>query len=104
MSWGVARRPASRSDGSPLGITWKIRNVRIEMAISSAIADIVRWRMNRPMSVLDAHLRARVQGVADAVAEDVDAEHAQYEHDARHERQVDRAGYQADAVADHRPP
>src|ERR1700760_3700387 len=83
MSAGVASRPASRSDGSPLGITWKIRNVRIEMAINSAIADTARCRMNRPMSVLDAHLRARVHGVADAVAEDVDAEHAEHEDDPR---------------------
>src|SRR5690348_5615196 len=104
MSWGVARRPASRSAGSPLGIAWKIRNVKIEIATSSAIDEIVRCRMNRPMSVLDAHLGARVQGVADAVAEDVDAQHAEHEHRPGHDRQVDRAGDQADAVADHGSP
>src|SRR6188472_2851595 len=100
MSCGVASRPASRTAGSPLGIAWKIRNVKIEMAISRAVADTARCRMNRPMSVLDAHLRARVQGVADAVAEDVDAQHAEHEHDARHDREVDGAGDQADAVDD----
>src|SRR3954452_3003805 len=104
MSWGVARRPASRTEGSPLGIAWKIRNVRIEMANSSAIAEMTRCRMKRPISVLDAHLGARVHGVSDPVAEDVDAEHAEHQHHARHERQVDGAGDQPDAVADHRPP
>src|SRR4051812_11206112 len=98
MSCGVARRPASRSEGSPLGIAWKIRNVRIEVAISSAIAPTTRFRMKRPTSVLDAHLGARVHGVADAVAEDVDAQHAEHEHHARHERQVEGGGDEADAV------
>src|SRR3954453_19302104 len=104
MSCGVASRPARRRAGSPFGITWKIRKVRIEMAISNAIADTVRCRMNRTMSVLDAHLRARVQGVADAVAEDVDAQHAEHEHEAGDDRQVDGAGDEADAVADHGSP
>src|SRR4029079_16894769 len=101
---GVARRPARRSAGSPLGMAWKIRKVTTEIANSTATTATSRWRMKRAMSVLDAHLRARVEGVADPVAADVDPQHRGHEHQPRHDRQVDRARDQPDAVGDHRPP
>ncbi len=42
ISCGVASRPASRSAGSPSGITWKIRNVSAEIANSTRTIETSR--------------------------------------------------------------
>jgi hypothetical protein len=48
MTCGFALRPASRSAGSPLGITLKIAKVTTEMANSTATIPTSRRMMNRP--------------------------------------------------------
>ena len=64
----------------------------------------MRLTTKRPTAMLHTHLRARVEGVADAVAEDVERQHGQHEHQAGHDRLVRRGDDRLDAVADHRPP
>src|ERR1700733_2471786 len=105
---GVGNRPASRRAGS--GIAVKIRKVRMEIANSTPIIDNPRRTTKRPIStpsgpsVLDPDLRSRVERVAHAVAEHVDAKHAQDEHDPRHQHRVDGGGQQPDPAPHHPPP
>src|SRR5437660_635255 len=90
----VAVRPAIRSAGSPPGTTMKIRKTMKLTAISTRIIPTSLRMMNAPISapplVLHAHLCARVEGVAQAVAEDVEREDREHDPCARHERQPRR--------------
>src|SRR6266540_6655449 len=96
MFAGVGFLPAIRSAGSPPGIRTKTMNTITLTANSTAIIPMKRRMMKAtisgrgPPSVLDPHLGARVERVAQAVAEDVQGEHRQHDRDARHEREPRR--------------
>src|ERR1700722_1207205 len=105
----VAFLPASRAAWLPVAAS--SRNVMIVTAIITNTAAMMRRMMNRIIAAArastsagDPHLRARVQRIADAVAEDVDRHHGQDEHQPGHEhvREPDRD--RRDPLGDHRPP
>ena len=76
-----------RCAGSPPGTTMKIRKTMNVTAMHTRTAPIDASDEEREPSVLDPHLRARVERVAQAVAEDVERQHGQHDRDARRERQ-----------------
>src|SRR5215212_9520306 len=101
---GVEFLPAMRAAGSPFGMTLKIRNVSTETAnITSTIA-MSRRTMNLAISVLQAHAGPGVECVAHALAEDVQRQDGQDEHEARGDRQERGAHDEPQSVADHRAP
>src|ERR1700742_2302062 len=95
---GVAFLPASRCAGGELGITLKIRKTRTETTKRTITIPIRRRTMKRSISGpsldrgplgldhpgvrLEPHFRARVECVAEAVADDVQREHRQHDHHA----------------------
>src|SRR5215203_6538245 len=87
MFWSFAVRPAIRTAGSPPGTTMKIRKTKKLTTISTSTIPMIRRAMNvaisgRPPSVLDPHFRARVEGIPEAVAEDVQREHRHHDREA----------------------
>src|SRR5215212_3381342 len=109
MFWSFAVRPAMRTAGSPPGTTMKIRNTKkLTTSSTSAIpisrrATKVAIRSSLP-SVLDPHLRAWVERVAEAVAEDVEREDGEHDREAGRERQPRRRGDPLLPRRDQRPP
>src|SRR3954471_21004505 len=105
MSWVFETLwPPSRSAGSPLGITLKIRNVITEMANRTTTMPMSLRTTKRAISVLQAHPRARVERVAHALAEDVQRQHREHEHQPRHDREVGRGDDPVDTLTDHLTP
>src|SRR3954452_6115375 len=101
----VALLPALRTAGSPPGITWKMKNVKTEMAKRTSTIDSSRLTMKRATLVLlHPDLRPRVQRVAHTVAEHVQREHGEHEHETGHDREVRAADDLLHAVADHVAP
>ena len=94
--------PAIRTAGSPFGITLKMRNVITETANSTKTIETSRRTTKRAIgasSVVDLDLRARVERVADAVAEDVQREHREHQHRPGHDRQIGGGDDPVDALA-----
>src|SRR3954451_23387189 len=104
ISCGVGFLPAMRSAGSPPGIFTKMKKVRKLTTISTSTMPISRRTMKAATSVSDLDLRARVERVAQAVAEDVEGEHRQEDGDARRERQPGRRADGLGAIGDEVPP
>src|SRR5215218_11441474 len=95
MFWSLAVRPAMRTAGSPPGTTMKIRNTTKLTTRSTSAMPISRLATNvaisgRPPSMLDPHLRARVERVAEAVAEDVQRQDREHDRQPGRERQPRR--------------
>src|SRR4051812_33403245 len=89
-SWvGETLWPPSRSAGSPLGITLKIRNVSTEIANRNTTIPRSRRAMKRGIAQCSRRTGARgVERVTYALAEDVQRQHGQHEHQPRDDRQV----------------
>src|SRR5436305_15245458 len=89
ISLAVARRPASRRAGSPLGIASKIRNVSSEITnITATIANSRRTTnlaISTPPLPRDPDLGARIQRVAESVTAEVDREAREDQHDPPHQ-------------------
>ena len=90
-SCGVAFLPAMLSAGSLFGITLKIRKTSTEIANSTATIPTSRLTAKRAISRLllrlegpgvglQPHLRLRVERVAHTVAEDVQRQHREQDH------------------------
>ena len=107
MFASVAFLPAIRSAGSPPGMTMKIRNTMKLTTTStstapSSRADDERDHERHQCSIL--HLRARVERVAQAVAEDVERDDRQHDRRARDDRQPRRRPDALLALGDQRAP
>src|SRR6266571_6417197 len=77
----VAVRPAIRCAGSPPGMTTKIRKTMKLTAISTSTMPRRRRIRKANTLVLDPDLRARIERVTEAVAEDVQGEHGEHDRD-----------------------
>ncbi len=80
-----ALRPAMRAAGSTPGVAKKMRNVRTLIAKSTKTIETSRRATKRSIS-RPPQLRARVERVADAVAEHVQRQHGDRDRDAGRER------------------
>src|SRR3954454_23366283 len=87
MSASFAFLPAMRVAGSPPGTTMKITKTMNVTAKQTRIAPMMRRTKNVSTLVLHLHLRARVERVAEPVAEDVQREHGQNDRNAGRERE-----------------
>src|SRR3954453_17250830 len=103
---GVGLRPASERVGATPGVAKKIRNVSTVISHRTA-RRLTRRRATktspRPLA-LDAELRPRVERVADAVAEHVERQHRQHDHDPRRDPPPRPAVEEVLAVVDDRAP
>src|ERR1700675_4178923 len=102
----VGLRPAIWRAGSTPGVAKKIRNTRMEIANSTTTSQSARRMMKVTISTstLRPQLRARVERVAKAVAEDVQGENGQHDHDSGRDRDPWSAVQQALSVLDDRSP
>src|SRR6266481_6635491 len=84
----VGLRPAIWRAGSTPGVAKKIRNTRMEIANSTTTSQSSRRMMNVAISTstLRPQLRSRVERVAKTVAEDVQGENGEDDHDSRRDR------------------
>src|SRR5690349_18239009 len=89
ISAGSAFLPAIRTAGFELGMTLKMRNTITEIANSTAIIPVSRRATKRSMRlVLQSDLGARIECVAEAIAEDIERQNGQHDHEARNDGQV----------------
>src|SRR5581483_11482460 len=100
-------RPAISRAGSTPGVSKKSRKTSADSTNMTATSP----RMRRTAKVstagptsLDPHLRARVESVAEAVAEDVQREHGEDDHDPRRDRDPRPRVEQLLSVLDDRAP
>src|SRR5947209_4975510 len=106
MTCALGLRPAMARAGSTPGVLKKITNTTTVMTnMTSTVASRRRtMKVSMAASALHSHLGARVEGVPHPVAEHIEGEDGEQDHDAGGER-VPRPGVeQAGAVLDHRPP
>src|SRR5262249_30259323 len=104
---GFGFRPAISRAGSTPGVSKKIRKTSADSTNMTTISPMVRRMANVStgcFASFHADLRARVEGVAQAVAEDVQREHCQDDHYARGDRDHRPRVEQVLAVLDDRPP
>src|SRR5258708_33373900 len=99
-------RPAIWRAGSTPGVAKKIKNTRMEIAKSTTTSQSSRRMMKVAISTstLRPQLRARVERVAKAVAEDVQGENGQHDHDSGRDRDPGSAVEQRLSVLDDRSP
>src|SRR6266540_1831054 len=93
MFWSFAVRPAIRTAGSPPGTTMKMRKTTKLTTTRTRAIPISRLTRNvstARSSMLDPHLRARIERVAKAVAEDVERQHREDDREPRRECQPRR--------------
>src|SRR6266540_4981387 len=93
MFWSFAVRPAIRTAGSPPGTTMKIRKTtKLTTTRTRAIpiSRLARKVSTARSSMLDPHLRARIERVTKAVAEDVEREHGEDDREPGRQRQPRR--------------
>src|SRR5919204_4806945 len=83
---GVGFFPAIRAAGSPPGMRMKTTKTRKLTASSTATIPSSRRTMKAAMLVLDPDLGARIEGVTEAVAEDVQRQHRHHDRKSRDER------------------
>src|SRR5438046_29843 len=102
-------RPAMARAGSTPGVLKKMMNTTTVITNMTSTVHSSRRTMNVSMSAgpplaLRPQLGPRVQGVPDPVAEHVQRQHGEQDHDARSERHPRPGVHQVRAVLDDRPP
>src|SRR6188474_3848583 len=96
-------RPAIWRAGSTPGVSKKMRKTSTVITNITSSVHRIRRMMKVPTSLsLHAELGPRVEGVADAVAEHVQRQHGEYDHDPRRDRDPRPGVEQVLAVADDR--
>src|SRR5579872_6098437 len=101
---GEALRPAMREAGSAPGVAKKIRKTRMLMPSMTKIIWAKRRMSRLTIGSADSELGARVERVAQAVAQDVEGQHRQHDGDAGRDRDPGPGIDQILAVLDDRAP
>src|SRR6202044_2828623 len=102
---GVGLRPAMARAGSTPGVLKKMMNTSTVITNMTSTVHSDRRTMNVSTgSLLHSQLGPRVERVADAIAQDVQRQHGQHDHDARREGDPGPGVEQLLAVADDRTP